>query len=470
MKKIISLFIIFFSITIAYSQHSQTLYYMDRLPQITTMNPASQPECGFYLMFPGISGVNFNAGNNTLNYNDVIYNSPTSDSLITFLHPTADIDDFLNKLKTNNDIFADLSTGIFGMGFRTGDSYVSFNILQKSEFRMSYPKDLAVLALKGNGGDEFLGNTANFGDFSIFSNNYLEFSLGYSHQLYHNLTIGLKAKYLSGLAFLKSKNFNAGLYTSPSGDSLSLTTDILLQGTGPMTITTDSSGFIDNVEEPESFAPGDAFKNPGFAIDIGGTYKLNDQFSFSAAIVDLGFINYKSYTHNYSINGQFSFTGVDVGSEFDDENDSDPMTELEDSLKESVQMDYSQEGFMHFLGPKVYLGGRYHVGERLDFGFLSGTRFYAGDIQQTFTLSANTRPIRGLSLSLSYSTMNGTYNNLGAGLALRLLPFQFYVMSDNLSMGMWPGKTQSFNVRFGMNFVMGCNKKRRLRKDSPMIR
>src|SRR6056297_3785245 len=119
MKKIISLFIIFFSITIAYSQHSQTLYYMDRLPQITTMNPASQPECGFYLMFPGISGVNFNAGNNTLNYNDVIYNSPTSDSLITFLHPTADIDDFLNKLKTNNDIFADLSTGIFGMGFRT---------------------------------------------------------------------------------------------------------------------------------------------------------------------------------------------------------------------------------------------------------------------------------------------------------------------------------------------------------------
>lgn len=468
MKKLISLFIILFTATIAYSQHSQTLYYMDRLPQITTMNPSSQPECNFYLFFPGVAGTSLNVGNNTLNYNDIIFENQELDSLVTFLHPTSNINDFLNKLEPQNDIFADISATIFGMGFRAGEGYFSFNVMHKSELRMSYPKDLATMALKGN--EAFLGETANLGDFSLFSNNYLEFSLGYSRKIYDNLTVGLKAKYLSGLAFLESKDFNAGLYTSSNGDSLSLTTDILLQGTAPVTISTDSSGFIDNVEEPETLGVNDAFQNPGFAIDIGGTYKLNDQFSFSAAIVDLGFINYKNYVHNYTVNGQFSFTGVDVSNQIGNESNSDPMEELADSLQESVKMEYSQENFLQFLGPKIFLGGRYFVGERLDFGFLSRTRFHAGDVHQSFTLSANTRPIRAVSLSLSYSVMNGAYNNIGAGVALRLLPFQFYVMTDNISMGMWPGKTRSFNVRFGMNFVLGCNKAKRIRNDTPMIR
>jgi hypothetical protein len=458
---------ILFAAHFMYSQHSQTLYYMDRLPQITTMNPAAQPECNFYLGLPGISGINLNIGNNSLNYEDIIFDSPVNDSLITFLHPDANVDDFLNNLKEDNNLFTELSANLLSFGFRAGESYIHFGIMEKSELYFSYPKDLASLLLKGN--KQFAGTSAQFGNFAMTSNNYIEYSLGFSRKVFDNLSIGFKAKYLNGLASLRSEDFNLELYTSESGDSMSLSTDIELQATAPVTITTDSMGYVDEINDRD-ISVSDAFANPGFAFDIGAVYQPMDELTLSASLVDLGFISYGNFTHNYRIEGQYGFTGIDVSSQFDDsDTESNMGEELIDSLKESINMTYSEDAFFAPLGPKIYIGGRYHLTEKVDFGLLSRTRFFNGNVQQSFTLSANTRPIRGISLSASYSIMNGAYNNLGLGLALRLGPFQLYTMSDMFSAGMWPQKTQSFNMRFGLNFVIGCNKKGRILDDEPML-
>jgi len=465
MKKLLFIpILIFIANNILYSQHSQTLYYMDRLPQITNMNPASQPVCNFYLGLPAISGINLNIGNNALSLSEVIFDSPTNDSLITFLHPDANVDDFLNNLDDKNSFFTEFSMNLLSFGFRAGNSYFSFGVMEKSELSLSYPRDLMSLMLKGNK----LGKTQEIGNFNMFSNNYLEYALGFSNQVFDNLTIGVRAKYLNGIASLRSKNFEFELFTSEAGDSLSLTTDIEMQATAPVSITTDENGFVDEINDKE-IGISDIFANPGFAMDFGAVYKPMDEITVSASIVDLGFISYSNFTHTYNINGQYSFTGVDITSMITGDDESDPLEGITDSLTESLDMRYSEDGFFTPLGTKVYLGGRYHLNEKVDFGLLSRTRFFNNNVQQSFTLSANTRPIRGVSFSASYSIMNNSYNNLGMGIALRLGPLQLYTMSDMFSVGLWPQHSQAFNLRFGLNFVIGCNKKQRILNDEPML-
>lgn len=470
MKKLLILYTFLFALTLtSFGQHSKTLYYMERLPQIHTMNPALQPTCNFYLGFPGISATNLNIGNNSLSYEDVIFKSSANDSLITFLHPTADVDDFIGNLKDRNTFFTEFSTNIFSFGFRAGDGYFSFGVMEKSELSLAYPKDLASLLLKGN--SQFKGETIEFGNLSVASNNYLEYGLGYSHKVFDNLTIGIKAKYLHGLANIRSEEFNLSLFTNETGDSLSVETDIQLEANAPVQISTDNQGYIDDINERDiDFS--DITANPGFAFDVGATYELRDKFTFSASVVDFGFINYKNFPHKYSLKGTYAFTGLDVSSELtedDTEEDSDPFDEVLDSLENSISAEYTEDQYFASLGPKIFLGGRYHLNDKVDFGVLSRTRFHDGRIQQSFTLSANTRPIRGISLTGSYSIINNSYNNVGMGLALRLGPFQVYTMSDMFSAGLWPQKTQSFNLRFGLNFVFGCNRERRILQKEPML-
>ena len=468
MKKLLLINFFLCAIALAsFGQHSQSMYYMERLPQVTSMNPAFQPVSNFYLGLPGISNINLNVGNNTLDYQDIIFDSQQVGSKITFLHPDYDIDKFLGKLNENNDLFTEFSTNLFNVGVRAEESYFSFKIKMKADLQMSYPNDLAEIILKGN--NDFKGKTAEFGNFSILSSNYLEYSLGYSQKISDEFTFGINVKYLNGLGLLRSKDFNLGLYTSEAGDSLALSSDIALQASAPVKVNRDSLDYVEDIESRD-IKVSDLTANPGFAIDFGATYKPMDELLLSASVIDLGFINYGNFAHNYNIKGDYSFTGLDVSNEFGDNEDSETLSEIEDSLKEEVKMSYSEQSFMHFLGPKIYIGGRYYFNDRVDLGLLSRTQFYNGRVHQSFTLSANTRPIRGISLTASYSILNNSYNNLGLGLILRLGPFQFYTISDTFSAGLWPHKTKSFNLRFGLNFAFGNNPIGRILNNEPMIR
>ncbi len=451
------------------AQEPNTTYFMPRIPQMSFMNPAFQPTCNVYISFPGLSEVNMNLGNNTLAYSDVIFEGPTGDSLITPLHPDADVGNFLNKLKPTNSIFSEFSTNLFGLGFRAGSGYFTFHVKQRSSLKFSYPKDFVTFLLQGN--EKMKGKNLDMSNFNFFSNHHLEYSLGYAGQIDDKLDFGVRLKYLNGIANLQSKDFNLQLYTSQSGDSLSLNSDIDMRGSVPAEVTTDSMGYIDQVD---GIKPGvsDLFANPGIALDFGVAYQITDELEVSASVTDLGFINYSNYVHNYTVNGQFSFTGVDVSSELNGNgsSDFDPAGQLADSLKNRIEFAYSDQQFLHLMGPNIYIGGNYQLSERVDFGVVSRTRFFAGEVHQSFTLSANTRPIPGVSFSASYSVMNRAYNNLGVGLGLRLGPFQVYTVSDIISAGLWPENTQAFNLRFGLNFVFGCNRRARILDDEPMIR
>ena len=76
--------------------------------------------------------------------------------------------------------------------------------------------------------------------------------------------------------------------------------------------------------------------------------------------------------------------------------------------------------------------------------------------------------MNGLSASISYSIMNGSYNNIGFGLVLGGAPFQIYIISDNASAALWGHQTTSVNFRFGLNVAFGFRKKDK-KVDTPLL-
>jgi hypothetical protein len=89
------------------AQVNNTLYFMHGVPQSNRINPAHQPECGFYFGIPSISPARVEVSSSSLAYGDVIYPHPYEDSLITPLHPMGDKQAFLDQMKPLNYVVSD---------------------------------------------------------------------------------------------------------------------------------------------------------------------------------------------------------------------------------------------------------------------------------------------------------------------------------------------------------------------------
>ena len=226
----------------AIAQDSQTLYYMNRIPQATMMNPAMQPACNFFLGLPVISSLQLDVGNNRLALTDVIMQHPTQDSLITFLHPDATFNttDFLNKLDDNNFFYEDFRTDLLSFGFRLNTWYFSFNLSERLSTSINYPKDLMSLMLEGN--SQFTRTNADLTYLGVNSSFYREYGLGIAKEINQTLSIGIRAKVLFGHANISSDYKENSLTMYTSRDSLYLNADMDINTSSPLIATTDADG------------------------------------------------------------------------------------------------------------------------------------------------------------------------------------------------------------------------------------
>jgi len=456
-----------------YSQQNQTLYFMD-LPQSRTMNPSFQNECRAFIGLPVINSTYVGLTNNSIGFNDLVFNGTGAyaDSLITFLHPSYNVDDFLAKLKPVNNLTPEVRFNIFNLGFWSGDSYISFDISDNIVSHFSFPDDLLILALKGN--TSFINDKVDLTNLAFDAQYYREFGLGFSKQFSDKLTIGVKGKVYLGMANVSLKN-NALNIAIDQNDLYSHTiqADISLNSSFPLTVTHDSSGSISGIEpqEPDLATFFLNTGNPGVGIDIGAQYDVNDYFSVSASVIDLGFIRWTKDVTNLTSKGNFKFEGLDISSEFnvyDNRVLEDVASALGDSLLDTFNPVDTYNPYTTYLPVKIYLGAAVHLTNHIKLGLLSKTTIQNGKFWESATASANFTVGRFITTSFNYSIINSTYNNIGFGLGFRAGPFQWYVLTDQIvyefsrydfgsgnSLPL-PADLRSLNLRFGLNLMFGC--------------
>jgi hypothetical protein len=209
--------------------------------------------------------------------------------------------------------------------------------------------------------------------------------------------------------------------------------------------------------------------NPGLAVDLGFSTKVNEKYEFSMSMIDLGFISWRKDVSSFTFNqnGYFKFLGINLNTVTPTNNP--PTTtdvkslfvEVSDSLANAFLPVKSTNKFLTLLPVKLYAAGEYRINKELTFGGVARIRMFNNMLHTSFTASANAALSNILTMSASYSIMESTTDNLGLAAACRIGIVQIYAASDNVLSFYRPGTARNMNLRVGINLIFqdGSNQK-----------
>jgi hypothetical protein len=393
-----------------HAQTVRTAYFMDKSVVRTSLNPAFQSERNYYsIPLLGSLGVSF--GSNGISVDDLLY--PQNGKLQTFMASGVDAQTFLNNLQDHNKVSVDFQTDIFTAGWRMFDGFCTVGATLKGGAYLSVPKSLFEFMKEANG-------DYNISDLKTDLRTYLELSAGYSRSLTDRLTAGAKVKLLPALAGVRMnvKRMDVSL----AADKWHVTSEADLYAGGPELSNEAGKDYIGDID----YSPGLA--GFGAAVDLGATYRLLDNLTVSASLLDLGFI---AWSATYAVaNGTFEFDGVEK--QVGDDNIDEQMDKMKEDLEGLMHFKtQKKKGYTSSLTTAALAGAEYTFFEnRLGAGLLSSTRINPYGIYTELTASANYRPVRWFAATLSYSALHSNFKTYGVAVNFAPKGFNFFLGSD----------------------------------------
>ncbi len=421
----------------AIAQYDLGFNSLKTVPQTNLLNPSYIPNYKYHFGFPGISSTLGSYGTSGARYNQIF--SPIGDSI------SLNTESILSNIKNGNNInFRTTNQWLYG-GMKWKKFYFSAAISDIADVNSMYSKSLVSLAFEGNG--DHIDETIKASPLAIKALQYREYALGAAYQFDDQWNFGIKAKFLFGKSGINSENTDLSLTTTKDYYYLDIKTDISVNTSLPAN-KKDSS----DVSWSEYAFYGSNF---GMGIDLGASYKLDDQWSFSASVLDLGYISYDRWLKTYSSNIEFTYKGIDIN-QFDGLSDDEVdarIEEIKDSLTDLFDIKESVEKFKVPLTAKIYLGANYKLSDVETVGALVRIEIFKGVIRPSFTASYYRQLNKNFGVTANYSIINRSYLNLGVGFVANFEPLQVYFVTDNVYGIIFPNKVRYANFHFGINFI-----------------
>ena len=296
----------------ASAQTFNSAYFTDDFKFRHTLNPAFGNEQNYFSL-PALGNISANIHGN-FGVGDVILDNPmygqgSTKKKTTFMNPYISTSEALKGFSTgNNRLTGDVDITLLSAGFKGFGGYNTFEVGVRSTFGMVLPYELFEFA-KNTG-----NQTYNIGDISANAMAYAEVALGHSRQLNDHLRIGAKMKLLfgAGRADLKLKNLKADLAQDNQWT---------VSGEGVANVSLKGFSYIESEEEyndpnkgtynkvDDVDVDGAGLGGFGMAFDLGTVYKINDDWTVSAAVTDLGFINWTNNVQAANRSKSFTFKG-----------------------------------------------------------------------------------------------------------------------------------------------------------------
>lgn len=410
MKRVLIIIVALFAVlgvesAVAQSRNS---YFMEGSYFRNDLNPALVPTRG-YVALPAMSGLGLNVSSNFLSVDNFVYQR--DGELVTALHGSVTADEFLGKLPEQGKLTMDLKTNILGVGFYAKRMFWNFGLNANVSADMAMSMDIFKAVKSLGNGVYNLGNTA------LEANAYMDAYVGTSFNVHPNVSIGVKAKFLLGVATLDGQFSKLEANVTPDAVN------------AQMSGTWRANGiFIDNssVKGGNELPLGEVMKmdpsymlsnikNFGFAMDVGAEARfLDDHLKVSAAITDVGFIKWAPNTHIAgTLDGEFYFNGVNL-----ETSEMDMGSDFELLVTEGAE----NKGYVSMINFAVNAGVEYNIlKNRIAFGLLSHTKFCNSMAYSELTASVNFRPLNWISATISHTFLN--HNKFGIlGFALNIHP------------------------------------------------
>ncbi len=421
------------------------------------MNPAFANDKNFVAM-PALGNLNVSFSGN-LHLTDVLYNVNGRTALFT--NPQIDAKKALKKFGNREKVMTNEQIEILAGGWKAWGGYNTVTISAVANAGVSAPKALFQLAKEG-----ITNKTYDIKNVAADVNAYAQIALNHSRDIKQvpGLRAGATVKFLIGIGALQAKFKEADLTLGTDNWIARTNADIYASVGGFRFEQKRYEPKGTTSMQPYDYVSGakvDNFGINGFgmAFDLGAEYKWND-FKFSAAILDLGFIAWGK-TQWASTNGtqtvetdayHFSANG-DADNSFKNE-----FKNLQDNFSKLYQLTVNKEKGSYARGLATTLNFAadyvFPYYRNLHFGLLNSTRIYGPFTSTHFRLSANVAPVKIFSADINLGV--GTFGaDFGWMLNLNTTGFNMFLGMDHTlgklsKQGIPLSSNGSFN--FGINF------------------
>lgn len=442
------------------AQTALSSYFLDGMLYNSKLNPAMKAERGYFSLAVGNTSVRTKGNVGIANF---LYPRGENE-LATFMSGSVNAEEFLGKLPSDVRLGADLDETILAGGFRMLGGYFSLGVSLHSTVNMALPKGFFEFAKKG-----LQKSSYSFSGLNINTMNYAAATIGYSHDIFDGFRIGVNAKYLVGLA-------HADIYVDKLNVELN-EQHWMIESHAQMQaaiyydakLKMDESNVVNGVE----FKLEDLMTQPssnGFAVDLGLVYDMGAYvpgLTFSASVVDLGFINWKYMKRGHSTDAKVEFNGFGEI----DYNDAENVVEAElerlaEDASKMVEFNYDGSSSVKTgLNTTMYLGAEYNMPfyRGLSVGALYAQRFSPYESNKWYEARGylNLSPLKWFELSVNYGY--GTYGtSLGWMLNFHPAGINLFVGSDYMITRVTPQyiplDNMNAHITFGLNLALGKRK------------
>jgi hypothetical protein len=425
----------------ARGQQGNTFYMMHKVPQSNLLNPAVQAKCKWYVGIPGLASSQLSYDNSAFTYNDLAGSD------------TWNLEGAVAQMHRRDLYSAEASLQLISLGYRHRSSYFTFHISERSHAYSVVPGDLVRIAVNGNG--PVIGETTMFRSFRPTGYYLREYALGYSRVIDRRLTAGIRGKVLFGKAGFYPGPADLSFHTDENRFYLLLEGDYTLRSSLPVTVTQDQDGNITDVtlEELQYAELLLNRGNPGLGIDLGILYRPNERTTLAASLLDVGLVRWRTDLNSVRTSGTFDYRGVDPGT---DVVSFDYLELMIDSLLNSFNEEVTHPRYFSYTPAQLYLGGSYRFREHMLLGLVNRNVLFRSKLHSSVTFMYQAELAERFLATVSWSYLNNSLQNLGAGIAYYGRGFQFHAVSDNLLGFFFPFDTRTVNMRVGINLMLGC--------------
>ena len=444
------------------AQTLNSAYFTDEYTFRHTMNPAYGNEDN-YVSVPALGNINVKMQGN-YGLGDILFDNPTPGGkrLTTVMHPDISVSDALGGLGTgNNRVLADVNMTVLSAGFKAFGGYNTVELNTRVNVGTSLPYGLFEFAKNiGN-------NNYDIGDININTQAFAELAFGHSRQINEKLRVGAKLKFLfgAGRADLQMKDMKAELASDKKW---------IVSGQAEANVSMSGFTYVSEMKDYESEGAGQyeavddididgaGLAGFGMAVDLGGVYKINDDWTVSASLIDLGFISWSSNARAVNAADKFEFDGFhDVavssskGDKLDDISDgyADQITDFI-NLKDQGDTGGRTTG----IGATLNFGAEYTlpVYRKVKFGALSTTRIRGAYSWTEGRISANYTPLKWLDGGVNFA-VNSFAASMGWVLNIHPKGYNFFIGMDHIlgktTKGVCVPLSSNAHVALGMNIT-----------------
>lgn len=426
------------------SASAQTLnsaYFTDDFKFRHDMNPAYANE-QTYISMPALGNVNVSM-HGDFGVKDVImpnpmYPSQSVDRLTTFMNPYISTSEALKGFRKGDNRFTqELSLTLLSAGFKGFGGYNTVELNVKEALGLSAPYGLFEFAKN-------IGNkTYNIGDIDMSAQAYAELAFGHSRQIDEKLRVGAKVKLLfagarADAAFrdIKADLSGTDRWTLSGQAEANVSLKGFMFKSEEKEYNEEGRGTYTQVNDVDVDGPG--LGGFGMAFDLGAVYNLNDDWTFSAALLDLGFISWSNNVTAVNNGEEFVFDGfhdVAVTSDRNGDKIGDKTDKLGDQFMDFAHLTDKGDlgGRTTGIGATLNLGVEYTlpVYKKIKFGALSSTRIRGKYTWTEGRVSANWAPKKWIDGGVSFAA---TSYGASMGWVLNIHPkiVNFFIGMDHL--------------------------------------